>query len=511
MSTTYILAIDQGTSLTTTMLLAISPVKTMALLAKNSVSFTQHYPHPDWVEHDLEEVWASIMQACEATLQEARRQVGTFSVAGIGITNQRETLCVYDRKSLRPLRRAIVWQCKRSHAICEALKTEGFGATIQKKTGLLCDPYFTASKLRWVMETEPEIRSQLEAGTAIVGTMDTFILSRLTGGAVHATEPSNASRTLWMNLHTGAWDAELLQIFSVPRLDILPEIRPSAGIFGTTEKVGFLPDGIPIVGILGDQQAALAGQACFTVGQAKCTYGTGAFLLSNTGHTPIVSQHGLLTTVAWQTGAGVPLTYALEGASFIAGAAVQFIQEGMGWINEPQDTHSRADHVEAAPGLYFVPALSGLGAPWWVPQAKGAFLGLTRGTSRNQLIRATLEGICFQICDLLSAMEQDLGEKMNVLCVDGGAAKNTLLLQIQADLVGIPVERPQNLDSTALGAALFAALGLGVFTSLEEMRAIRALDRTFYPQQNEAFLHLRRQQLDGWKRAVQASIRFSQE
>ena len=510
MSTTYILAIDQGTTMTTSMLLGISSKKTIQIIAKKSLPFAQHYPAPDWVEHDLDEIWDSITRTCQLTLQHAKTQVGSISIAGIGITNQRETLCIYDRKSLQPLHRAIVWQCKRSQDICEQLKKNGMGATIQEKTGLLCDPYFTASKLRWIMETQPNIREKLESATAIVGTMDTFILSKLTGGLVHATEPSNASRTLWMNLHTGKWDTELLQIFSVANNNILPEIRDSAGIFGHTAKVGFLPDGIPIAAMLGDQQAALAGQTCFAVGQAKCTYGTGAFLLSNTGHSPIISQHGLLTTVAWQT-PGAPLTYALEGASFIAGAAVQFIQESMGWIATPQDSQTSADQAEAAPHLYFVPALSGLGAPWWVPQAKGAFLGLTRATTRNQLVRATLEGICFQICDLISAMEQDLGQKMKVLCVDGGATENTLLLQIQANLADIPVERPQNLDSTALGAALFAALGLGIFTSLEEIHAIRALDRIFYPQHDVSLLEVRRQQLEGWKRAVKASIQFAQE
>ncbi len=509
-STTYILAIDQGTTMTTALLLAMSHGPSIQIVAKSSVGFPQYYPQSDWVEHDLTEVWNSVAIACQQTLQAAKEKQGDFPIASIGITNQRETLCIYDRTSLRPLRRSIVWQCKRSHAICEQLKQEGHGETVRQKTGLLCDPYFTASKLRWAQEDAPEIRTQLEKGTAIVGTVDTFLLSKLTGGAVHATEPSNASRTLWMNIHTGKWDEELLQIFSVPNCKILPEIRPSAGIFGYTSHVGFLPDGIPISGILGDQQAALAGQACFATGQAKCTYGTGAFLLRNTGHTPIESQHGLLTTVAWQT-PGAPLTYALEGASFIAGAAVQFIRDGMGWIDIAQETETAASQASAAPDIYFVPALSGLGAPWWVPNAKGALLGLTRSTSRNQLIRATLEGICFQICDLIAAMEQDVGQKMQALCVDGGATENAHLLQIQANFAGIPVERPQNLDTTALGAALFAALGLGIFASLEEMRTIRALDRTFYPQQDEPFLQLRGQQLGGWKRAVQASIRFTQD
>jgi glycerol kinase len=509
MKTHHILAIDQGTTMTTALVMALSPQKSLQILAKSSVGFPQHYPHPNWVEHNLEEIWASVETACTQALAKAKREHGVSTLSAIGLTNQRETLCLYHRKTLRPLHPAIVWQCKRSMDLCTQLKSAGLEDLIRAKTGLLCDPYFTATKLQWVLESQPHLRTLLQTGEALMGTLDTYLLSKLTGGAVHATEPSNASRTLLLSLETGQWDPELLSLFSLPSGNWLPEVRPSAGIFGHTQGVGFLPDGIPISGILGDQQAALAGQACFSPGEAKCTYGTGAFLLSNLGTKPLISKERLLTTIAWQLPDG-SLTYALEGASFIAGAAVQLLRDGLGWIHSAEESETVSQNVTAAPDLYFVPALSGLGAPWWIPAAKGALFGLTRSTSKEQLVRATLEGICFQICDLLSSMERGLHRKMEVLRVDGGASANGLLLQIQSDLLNLRVERPKNLDTTAVGAALFAALGLGLFSSLEEIRSIRTLDRGFDPHQDKASLGLRAQQLAGWKRAVEASILFSQ-
>lgn len=502
-----ILAIDQGTTGTTALVIDFSSTRSPEIMGRATVDFPQHYPQPGWVEHDLDQIWASVEKAGKQAIAAAQAKRSNFvakEIAALGITNQRETLCIYDRKTLKPLRKAIVWQCRRSTEICEQMKADGLEAEFKAKTGLLLDPYFSGTKLRWVIDHEPEIAKALANGSAIVGTIDTFLISRLTGGMTHCTEPSNASRTLLYNLQDGKWDDALLHPLKITNRNILPTVGPSAGDFGKTYGAGFLPDGIPITGVLGDQQAALAGQKCFSAGKAKCTYGTGAFLLINTGSKPVLSQHGLLTTVAWQIGS--QMTYALEGSAFIAGAAMQFIRDNLGFIATAAESSTLAQDVQAAPDIYFVPALAGLGAPWWNPRARGAFLGLTRGTTKAQLVRATLESIALQVNDLLATAQRDYSGGLEILRVDGGAAANDLLMQLQANFARVAVERPKNLETTAFGAALFAALGAGFFSSLDELSGIGEMDREFAP--DEAQKDLVAKQLSGWKRAVEAIQHF---
>ena len=498
----FILAIDQGTTGSTALVVDVSQPDAVQVVGRRTVDFPQHFPQTGWVEHDLEEVWSSVVQAIAAALAEAEAKVPGFRVqdiAGLGITNQRETLCVFERETARPLARAIVWQCKRSTAICARLKAEGHEAMLRAKTGLVLDPYFSGTKLTWIMENAPELAARLQSGKAVVGTIDSYLIARLSGGRAFVTEASNASRTLLFDLHSGTWDRGLLDLFKVPSISILPEIRSSAGEFGRTRGLSFLPDGVPITGVLGDQQAALAGQACFGVGEAKCTYGTGAFLLANLGDKPLVSRAGMLTTVAWSLGGR--LTYAFEGSAFIAGAAVQFARDQLGWLARASDAEGIARDARGAPEVYFVPALAGLGAPHWDPKAQGGFFGLTRGTTKAQLIRAVLEGIAFQVADLTDAMAADLGKPLTVLRADGGAAANDLLLESQANFAGLPVDRPTNLETTATGAALCAAFGLGLVTDLATLAKMRRQDRLFTPHPDESLVASQRA---GWRRAVRA-------
>lgn len=499
----YILAIDQGTTGSTALLIGFAADNRPWVVNKATVDFAQHFPKPGWVEHDLDEIWASVAAAVKQCFAEASAIEKHFTpdrVAAIGITNQRETLCLFDRESSEPRRRAIVWQCRRSSEICAGLKREGLEARFRRNTGLVLDPYFSGTKLKWVLDNDPDMVSEINSGKTVIGTIDTYLLHRLTGGVVHATEPSNASRTLLFDIHKQRFTPELYEVMGLKNPDALPEVKDSSTIFGKTRNVEFLPDGIPIAGMLGDQQAALAGQTCFRPGEAKCTYGTGAFLLLNTGEKAVMSENGLLTTVAWRLGGRA--VYALEGASFIAGATMQFLRDQFLYFGNVAETEKMATDVVAAPEVYFVPALAGLGAPYWNPYARGAIMGLTRGTSIAQVVRAGLEGMCFQVNDLISAMNQDADHSMTILRVDGGATVNNQLMQIQADYSNLPVDRPQIIETTAFGSGLFAAMGVGLFAGLSDIADLRLKDKVFEP---DAAHHTRRaEHLAGWERAVRA-------
>lgn len=510
MDRNYLMAIDQGTTGSTVQILDLEKLGTQQLIAKNTVNFTQHYPKTSWVEHDLNEIWTSVQKASQQAIKIAENIDSNFSakkIKGIGIANQRETLCIFSRKTSEPLRRAIVWQCKRSMAICEELRKGGYGPFVQDKTGLLLDPYFTGSKILWTLRNDPEIKQKLSNGTAVLGTIDTYLISRLSHSKVFATEASNASRTLLFDIKKGEWNLELLEIFGLKNTASLAQIHDSASKIAYTKGLDFLPDGIPICGVLGDQQAALAGQTCFKKGEVKCTYGTGAFLLLQLGEELLRSHHGLLTTVNWSLEG--TLSYSFEGSTFIAGAAIQFLRDNLNMIDSAAETAALADNIMAAPEIYFVPALSGLGAPWWNPNAKGAFFGLSRGSQKNQMIRATLEGMTFQVYDLLEAMKKDYNEKLEVLRVDGGASANNLLMNIQANIADLKVERPNNLETTGYGAALFASLGLGIYSKVEELYKLRQVEREFHPDTADGYKTTRLAQIKGWKKAIEAVQVFS--
>jgi glycerol kinase len=491
----FILSIDQGTTGTTAVVWDFTQPHHPRCLAIARHEIGQNYPKPGWVEEDLEEIFLSVRSTVTEALgaaQDGNPHFTPQAIGGIGITNQRETLCVFDRKTGKPLAKALVWQCKRSLGFCEELKASGLEPWVRQKTGLFLDPYFSGSKIPWLVAHV----SELKTGSACLSTVDSYLLHRLTGGKTFATDPSNASRTLLYDLDQGGWDQELAQVFFLPSLNLLPEIRDSAGDFGKTLGLDFLPDGIPITGILGDQQAALGGQGCITPGMGKCTYGTGAFLLTYQGTVRAKAPQGVLETLAWQLKG--ERHYALEGSSFIAGAAVQFLRDQMGFLESAQESEGIARGVEAAAqGIYFVPALSGLGAPYWNPKARGAILGLTRGTTQAQLVRAGLEGIAFQVGDLVRGM----GTPLEVLRVDGGASQNSVLCQIQADLLGKKVERPQILETTSLGAGIFGALGAGIIRDLTQMSA-DTWD-VFHPGALPSDTLW-----DGWRRAIQAVSLF---
>ena len=467
------LAIDQGTTGTTAVLID----RDLRVHAKVNREFPQHYPKPGWVEHDAEEIWASVGQAVTAALAEAG--CDAEALEAIGITNQRETTVVWDRATGAPIHNAIVWQCRRTADTCRALREAGHEERVRQATGLVLDPYFSGTKIAWQLDAVESARARAEAGELAFGTIDTFLTWRLTGGEAHVSDVSNASRTLLMNLRSGAWDPELLELLRVPAA-VLPRIVGNAEVVGRTRGCGFLPDGIPIAGMAGDQQAALFGQACFAPGQAKCTYGTGAFLLMNVGHEPIPSAHGLLTTAAWKLGDG-PITYALEGSAFVAGAIVQWLRDQLGFVQDASEIEALAATVPDSAGVVLVPALTGLGAPHWDPDARGVLWGLTRGTERGHIARAALEGIAFQNTDILAAMVQDRGAPLSLLRVDGGAAANDMLMQYQADVLGVAISRPAMLETTALGAALLAMVGVGAFDDLAAVEAAWVEQRRFTP------------------------------
>lgn len=488
----FILALDQGTTGTTVSLLN----KQAKMVATVNQEHPQIYPKAGWVEHDPEAIWTTVTTGIQKVL--AMAGIKGAQIAAIGITNQRETVVMWDKATGKCVYNAIVWQCRRTTEFCAKLKKTKAAKIIQKKTGLVVDPYFSASKIRWLLENVNGARAQAKAGKLLAGTMDSFLLWRLSGGQVHKTDVSNASRTQLMNIQKGGWDPELLRLFSVPQ-NLLPEISPSNEIFGTTHGIHGLPDGLPIAGMAGDQQAALFGQTCFEAGAAKCTFGTGSFLLMNTGAKMVASKSGLLTTVAWQLKGEKKMTYALEGGAFICGAAVQWLRDQMQFFSSSAEVEMLASQVPSTEGVYLVPAFVGLGAPYWDPGARAALVGMTRGTSRAHLARATLEAMALQNVDILLAMEKDLGRKMKSLRVDGGAVKDDLLMQMQADFVGVPVERPQQTESTVLGAAFLAGLGVGFWSSLSEIKKVWAVDREFEPELNA---RARKQKLEEWHQAV---------
>lgn len=465
-----ILAIDQGTTGTTVLVLDSQ----LNLLAKKNNEFPQYYPQPGWVEHDSDEIWESTIKTMDQAILMA--QVDPSHIACIGITNQRETTTIWHRSNSKPIHKSIVWQDRRTAPFCAKLKKQE--NRIRQKTGLVCDPYFSGTKINWLLKNVHGAAAQAKEGKLAFGTIDTFLVWKLTGGKVHATDPSNASRTLLMDLKTLAWDPELLKIFGVPA-SLLPEIRPNAGDFGKTSGVPGIPDGIPITGMAGDQQAALFGQAAFGVGEAKCTYGTGSFLLMNIGNKPVTSKKGLLTTVAWQLDGKT--SYALEGSSFIAGAAVQWLRDGLKIIEKSSDIEELAASVPDSGGVTFVPALAGLGAPHWNPEARGVIHGLTRGTTRAHIARATLEGIAFQQMEILELMGKESGKKCRQLKVDGGACANNLLMQFQADILGVEIVRPKMIETTALGAAFLAGLGAGIWKTQEDIHKSWKKDKSFTP------------------------------
>jgi glycerol kinase len=487
-----LLAIDQGTTGSTAIVLTLSG----ETLGKKTVEFPQHFPKPGWVEHDAEQIWKSVDESVSGALAEAK-VVGT-EIGAIGITNQRETTLVWDRATGRPVHRAIVWQCRRTSDECDRLKADGCEPAVRAKTGLVIDAYFSGTKIAWILDQVSGARARADKGELAFGTIDSFLVHRLTGGVVHATDVTNASRTLLMDLAKLSWDDEMLRLFRVPA-SVLPKIVPSACPIGVTKGAGFLPDGIPITGIAGDQQAALFGQACFREGDAKCTYGTGAFALMNIGAAPTASKHGLITTVAWQLGEGKKATYALEGSAFIAGAAVQWLRDGLGLIKTAADIETLARKVESSEGVAFVPALAGLGAPYWDQGARGTITGLTRGTTAAHLARATLEGVAFEVWDLLEAMTKDAGRDLTALKVDGGAAKNDLLVQFQADVANVRVVRPIEVESTGRGAAMLAGIGAEL-SDLETTAKMVKLDRNFEPSIDKA---TRDAHIARWRRAVE--------
>ncbi|WP_439100502.1 glycerol kinase GlpK [Congregibacter sp.] len=491
----FILAIDQGTTGSTVALVDSQG----QLCASVNVEFAQVFPQPGWVEHQPEAIWTSIEKALAKLLR--KKLCKPSDIAAVGITNQRETSVLWDRRSGEALHNAIVWQCRRTADFCDALRSAGHEKLVRERSGLVLDPYFSASKFRWLLREVPAAKRALKAGALAAGTMDSFLLWRLTGGEVHATDASNAARTSLMNLKTLDWDDELTQLFDVPR-SILPEIRPSSGVFGHTRGVRGLPDGIPISGIAGDQQAALFGQACFTAGDAKCTFGTGSFIVMNTGGEQIASTSGLLTTVGWQLKNQDPV-YALEGGAFVCGAAVQWLRDGLGLIKRASDIEALAATVPDHGGVEFVPALTGLGAPHWAADARGLITGLTRGSERGHIARATLDAMALQNVDILKCMEADLGKRMRPLRVDGGAAANDLLMQTQADYLGRKLVRPRIIETTVAGASYLAGLGVGLWRNSAEIKRIWQPEREFAVGITAP---RRRKRLESWQTAIDQTL-----
>ncbi len=487
----YVVALDQGTTGSTALVLDLEA----EIRGRGYAELPQHYPRPGWVEHDPEEIWRATTGALEQALAAARALPA--EVAAVGITNQRETTIVWERTSGRPIHNAIVWQCRRTAEVCDRLKTAGLEPEFRQRTGLVLDAYFSGTKIRWLLDAGPGALARAERGELCFGTVDSWLLWRLTGGATHATDPSNASRTLCFDIRTLQWDAELCRILGVP-MALLPPVLPSAGVFGET-AAGVLAAGVPVAGIAGDQQAALFGQACLDSGTAKNTYGTGCFALLNTGEKLVASERGLLTTVAWSLGGAV--TYALEGSVFIAGAAVQWLRDGLGIIASAAETQALAESVPDTGGVYLVPAFVGLGAPYWDPYARGTIVGLTRGTTRAHLARAALEAIAYQSRDVLDTMALESGVPLSGLRVDGGAATNDFLCQFQADILGVEVLRPSVTETTGVGAAYLAGVGAGLWKT-SDLAAQWKLERRFSPTLGPP---ARDAAHEGWRRAVERS------
>ena len=487
-----ILAIDQGTTGST---VAAMDSKGR-LLGSVNVEFPQIYPKPGWVEHDPEQIWTSVQKALSGLLR--RGVAKPKDIVAIGITNQRETAMLWDRDSGRPLNNAVVWQCRRTTDFCETLRVAGHEPVIRRKTGLVLDPYFSASKYRWLLNNTTGVGRRVRQGKVAGGTVDSFLLWRLTGGLVHGTDVSNASRTSLLNIKTRRWDNDLLALFGVDK-SILPSVLPSSGILGVTKGVKGLPDGIPITGIAGDQQSALFGQTCFEAGEAKCTFGTGSFILMNTGSKLLRSKAGLLTTIGWQLGEAGPVTYAFEGGAFVCGAAVQWLRDELGIIKKASDVEALARSVTDSGGVEFVPALAGLGAPHWDPNARGLISGLTRGSGRGHIARATLDAMALQNADILRVMESELGKRLKPLRVDGGATANNLLLQLQANYLGRKLIRPKVIETTVAGACFLAGLGVGLWQNKSELAKVWQVDREFKVELSASG---RTRRLEAWNRSV---------
>ena len=488
----YILALDQGT--TSSRAILFDRAGSIIQLAQQE--FTQHYPRPGWVEHNPNEIFDTQATVAARCLEQAG--ISAAEVAAVGIANQRETTIVWNRRTGAPVYNAIVWQDRRTAGFCDSLRERGLAGAFAAKTGLVLDAYFSGTKVRWILENVPGARAQAEAGELLFGTVDSWLIWNFTKGAVHATDPSNASRTLMFNIHTGCWDDELLDILSVPR-SMLPDVVPSSGVMGHVHPE-FFGSPLPLAGDAGDQQSATFGNACLTPGMAKNTYGTGCFLLMNTGADARVSANNLLTTVAWNEGKG--LRYALEGSVFIAGAVVQWLRDGLQIIREAAEIEPLAASVEDNGGVFFVPAFAGLGAPYWDQYARGAIMGLTRGVTRGHLARAAIESIALQTLDIMECMKKDSGLELSALRVDGGASRNNMLMQCQANVLGVPVERPVITETTALGAAALAGLAVGFWGGEEELVSLWRLDRRFEPSMDEG---RRAELLHNWHRAVSRS------
>ncbi|TYR79046.1 glycerol kinase GlpK [Priestia megaterium] len=492
----FILSLDQGTTSSRAILFN----KKGEVVHVAQKEFTQYFPKPGWVEHNASEIWGSILAVIASCLSESG--VSADQIEGIGITNQRETAVVWEKSTGKPIYNAIVWQSRQTSDICEELKEKGLNDIFREKTGLLIDAYFSGTKVKWILDNVEGAREKAENGELLFGTIDTWLIWKLSGGKAHVTDYSNASRTLMFNIYDLQWDDELLDILGVPK-SMLPEVKPSSHIYGHTIDYHFFGKTIPIAGAAGDQQAALFGQACYEKGMAKNTYGTGCFMLMNTGEKAVKSDHGLLTTVAW--GVDGKVEYALEGSIFVAGSAVQWLRDGLRMFKDAKETEEYATRVESTEGVYLVPAFVGLGTPYWDSDVRGAMFGLTRGTTKEHFIRATLESLAYQTKDVLSAMEADSNITLKTLRVDGGAVKNNFLMQFQSDMLDVPVERPQVNETTALGAAYLAGLAVGYWKDRDEIAQQWNMEKSFEPEMKEA----KRENLyNGWKKAVNATMAF---
>ncbi|PFH89091.1 glycerol kinase GlpK [Bacillus sp. AFS088145] len=492
----YILSLDQGTTSSRAILFD----KKGKIVHTAQKEFTQYFPHPSWVEHNANEIWGSVLAVIATCLAESN--IRHDQISGIGITNQRETTVVWDKQTGAPIYNAIVWQSRQTAEICEELKANGYDSIVREKTGLLIDAYFSGTKVKWILDKIDGAREKAEAGDLLFGTIDTWLVWKLSGGKAHVTDYSNASRTMMYNIHELKWDKDLLKILDVPEC-LLPSVRPSSEVYANTVSYHFFGSEIPIAGIAGDQQAALFGQACFEKGMAKNTYGTGCFMLMNTGNHAVKSNHGLLTTIAW--GIDGKVEYALEGSIFVAGSAIQWLRDGLRMIKNAVDSEKYATRVTSSDGVYIVPAFVGLGTPYWDSDVRGAVFGLTRGTSKEHFIRATLEALAYQTKDVLTAMEADSTISLKTLRVDGGAVKNNFLMQFQSDILNVPVERPLINETTALGAAYLAGLAVGFWKNREEIAGQWQMDRCFEQQMTN---DLSNELYSGWKKAVNATLAF---
>lgn len=489
---TYMMALDSGT--TSNRCILFNHEGQIISVAQRE--FTQFYPKPGWVEHDANEIWASQLGVAVEAMQKVNIEAN--QIQGIGITNQRETTVVWDKETGEPIYHAIVWQCRRTASYCDSLVEAGYSDFIRNKTGLLIDAYFSATKLKWILENVPKARERAEKGELLFGTIETWLIWKLTKGQVHVTDYSNASRTMMFNIHSLEWDDEILELLNIPKC-MLPEVKPSSCIYGKSDA-SLLGDEIPIAGAAGDQQCALFGQACFQKGDVKNTYGTGGFLLMNTGQTPVLSKNGLVTTIAW--GLNNQVTYALEGSVFVAGAAIQWLRDELRILESSGDSEYYAKKVKNTNGCYVVPAFTGLGAPYWDPYARGVIVGLTRGVNKNHIIRATLESLAFQVNDVIRAMEADSNLPLSQLKIDGGASANNLLAQMQTDFSRAPVLRPKCVETTAMGAAYLAGLAVQYWQSLDEICENWQMDQLFTPVMT---LDEANRQIEGWKKAVQCA------